>query len=93
MACHKPFFNKLGNFTQKDCSPWTIAEAKTKQKDNADDIVMENGEIDIYMANETTTGKTFIRWIPPADPNQMITHYTVRTTQTLSDESTNHFLR
>lgn len=90
MACQKAYISKITRKYQKDCSSWTIEEAKTLPKASADDIVMKNDEIDIYMANETT-GKTFIRWIPPADPNQMIIYYTVRTTQTLSDESTNFF--
>ena len=92
MACQKEYNNTNTGGLTKDCSPWAIEESKTRPKAGADDIIMPNDEIVIHMANETT-GETFMRWKPPADPNQMIIMYTVRTTKTLSSDESNHLSR
>ena len=76
---------------QKDCSPWTVKEAKTQPKPNADNIVLDGAsELDVFTANETT-GDTFIRWRPPADPNELIGHYILRSDERLGDETKENF--
>jgi len=86
MACQKerPLNPKckVNCVMQKDCSSWALEEAKTKPKPNADDLV--NKQLEIFTANETT-GETYIRWIPPADPNEMILKYTLQITTSLED--------
>ena len=88
MACQKerPLNPKckVNCVMQKDCSSWALEEAKTKPKPNADDLV--NKQLEIFTANETT-GETYIRWIPPADPNEMILKYTLQITTSLGTPS------
>ena len=76
---------------QKDCSPWSIDEAKTRPKPNADDIIVDDNKLDINFPNETT-GDTYIRWRPPQDPNEMIVHYTLRRKSSMSDDASNSYM-
>ncbi len=71
---------------QKDCSPWSLEEAKTLPKPHADDIISLGDKLTVVTANETT-GETSIRWRPPRDPNEMIVKYMLRTTNSLTEET------
>ena len=89
MACQEAYKKdedcKTNCRMQKDCSAWTVKEAKTQAKPHADDIILENGELTVFNANETT-GDTYIQWKPPADPNELITHYILRSDERLGDQ-------
>lgn len=71
---------------EKDCSPWSLEEAKTLPKLAADDILRSGEKLTVVTANETT-GETSIRWRPPADPNEMIVNYMLRMATSLADET------
>ena len=94
MACQKEYMRnpacKKNCEMQKDCSPWAIVEAKTLNKLRADDIPLVDSKLVVYHANETT-GDTFIRWEPPQDPNEMISHYILRSASSLGDETNKIF--
>ena len=71
---------------EKDCSPWSLEEAKTLPKPLADDILLPGDKLTVVTANETT-GETSIRWRPPPDPNEMIVNYMLRMASSLADET------
>jgi hypothetical protein len=72
---------------EKDCSPWSLEEAKTLPKQQADDILLPGDKLTVVTAGNETTGETSIRWRPPPDPNEMIVSYMLRTANSLADET------
>lgn len=91
MACQKqrpqnPNCTHAHCIQEKDCSSWSLEEAKTLPKTLADDILLPGDKLTVVTANETT-GETSIRWRPPPDPNEMIVNYMLRMASSLADET------